>query len=73
MQTIQLTPTIPTGALTPGFLTELRAGYEMSAGDRACHNAVTNNDVNSMALNREVVRGDDGHFSHRIKSQGHPL
>jgi hypothetical protein len=34
---------------------------------------VTNNDVNSMALNREVVRGDDGHFSHRIKSQGHPL
>jgi bleomycin hydrolase len=70
MHTIQLTPTIPTGALTPGFLTELRAGYEMSAGDRACHNAVTNNDLNALALNREVARGDDGHFSHRIKSQG---
>ena len=68
--TIQLTPTIPAGALTPEFLTELREGYGMSAGDRACHNAVTNNDVNSIALNREVARGDDGHFSHRIKSQG---
>ena len=42
----------------------------MSTNDRACHNAVTNNDVNSLALNRAVVRGDDGHFSHRIKSQG---
>jgi bleomycin hydrolase len=70
MHTIQLTPTMPAGALTPDILTKLREGYEMSAGDRACHNAVTNNDVNSLALNRAVVRGDDGYFSHRIKSQG---
>lgn len=70
MHTIQLTPAIPAGALTPGFLTELREGYNMSEADRACHNAVTNNDVNALALNRNVVRGDDGHFSHRIKSKG---
>jgi hypothetical protein len=58
------------GALTPGFLTELREGYEMNAGDRARHNAVANNPVKSLALSRSVIRGDDGHFSHRIKSKG---
>ena len=42
----------------------------MSASDRACHNAVTNNPVDSLALNRDVLRGNDGHFSHRIKSNG---
>lgn len=57
-------------SLTPELLAELRGGYEMSDADRACHNAVTNNDVNALALNREVLRGDDGHFSHRIKSKG---
>ena len=58
------------GSLTPQFLKELQEGYEMNTGDRARHNAVTNNPVKSLALNREVVRGDDGHFSHRIKSKG---
>lgn len=58
------------GALTSEFLTALRTGYEMSQADRACHNAVANNAVTSLALNRDVVRADDGHFSHRIKSQG---
>ena len=58
------------GALTPQFLTELQEGYQMNSGDRARHNAVTNNPVSALALNREVVRGDDGHFSHRIKSKG---
>lgn len=62
--------TSSSGVLTPDFLDTLRAGYVMNETDRACHNAVTNNDVNSLALNRNVVRGDDGHFSHRIKSQG---
>ena len=58
------------GALTPQFLTELQEEYQMNAGDRARHNAVTNNPVSALALNRKVVRGDDGHFSHRIKSKG---
>jgi bleomycin hydrolase len=68
MPTAQLPATA--GTLTPEFLAELREGYQMSASDRACHNAVTNNDINALALNRGVVRGDDGHFSHRIKSKG---
>lgn len=63
-------PATATGALTSEFLAALREGYEMSPADRACHNAVTNNDLGSLALNRDIVRGDDGHFSHRIKSRG---
>jgi bleomycin hydrolase len=57
------------GELTPDFLTKLQEGYVMGPADRACHNAVTNNPVNSLALNRDAVRdGGDRHFSHRIKS-----
>ena len=58
------------GALTPQFLKKLQVEYQMNTGDQARHNAVTNNPVSALALNREVVRGDDGHFSHRIKSKG---
>lgn len=76
MSTIQLNRPAPpaaaasSGALMPGFLTELRNSYVMGPADRACHNAVTNNDLNSLALNRDVLRGNDGHFSHRVKSNG---
>ena len=58
------------GTLTTELLTKLREGYEMDAGDRARHNAVTNTDINKLALNREIVAGEDGHFSHKIKTKG---
>ena len=58
------------GTLSPGFLTELRESYEMNEGDRARHNAVTNNAISALALNRDIVGGEDGHFTHRIKSKG---
>lgn len=58
------------GALTPELLADLRDGYEMDTGDRARHNAVTNAEINKLALNREIVAGEDGHFSHKIKTKG---
>jgi bleomycin hydrolase len=58
------------GALSPEFIESLQEGYEMDADDRARFNAITNSDINSLALNREIVSGEDGHFSHRIKSKG---
>ena len=58
------------GALNEGFLKDLREGYVMDRADRALHNAVTNNAIDSLALNRDAVRGEDGHFSHRIKREG---
>jgi bleomycin hydrolase len=57
------------GALAPGFIDSLRAGFRMSPADLACHNAVSNNAAKPLALNRGVARGDDGHFSHQVHSK----
>ncbi|MFK7911412.1 MAG: aminopeptidase C [Akkermansiaceae bacterium] len=70
MSVSQLLPSTANGSLTPDFLTGLREGYTMGESDRACHNAVTNNAIESLALNRNVLSSDDGHFSHRVKSKG---
>lgn len=58
------------GALSPDLLSNLREGYSMDAGDLARHNAVTNTAINQLALNRKVVAGEDGHFSHKVKTKG---
>lgn len=63
-------PSSVPGALLPEFLAGLRKGYVMTGGDLACHNAVTNNPVNALALSRSALSRHDGHFSHRIKSNG---
>lgn len=58
------------GALSRDLIDSLREGYEMDAGDLARHNAVTNTEINKLALNRSVIAGEDGHFSHKIKGKG---
>ena len=58
------------GALTPDFISSLRDGYQMDDGDLARHNAITNTEINKLALNRSVISGEDGHFSHKIKGKG---
>ena len=63
-------PADTAGALTPEFVESLRENYEMNAEDRARFNAVTSSDIKSLALNRDIVNGEDGHFSHKIKTKG---
>ncbi|MDB4551166.1 hypothetical protein N9266_04950, partial [Akkermansiaceae bacterium] len=58
------------GALTPEFLSSLQEGYEMKSEDLLRHNAVTNNEINKLALNRQIISGEDGNFSHKIKTKG---
>jgi bleomycin hydrolase len=58
------------GNLTPEFLSSLRETYQMNGPDRACHNAVTASPINTLALNRGLLRGDDSHFSHRVRTKG---
>lgn len=58
------------GSLTPALIQTFREGYELQGPDLVRHNAVTNNAINDLALNRQVVAGEDGHFSHKIKSKG---
>ncbi|MFT6863424.1 MAG: bleomycin hydrolase [Akkermansiaceae bacterium] len=58
------------GTLTPELLSTLRGGYEMSTTDLVRHNAITNNEINKLALNRKIIAGEDGQFSHKIKTKG---
>ncbi len=58
------------GELTPELLGELRDSLKFNAATRVKHNAVTNNDIKSLALNRSILRGHDGHFSHKIDFKG---
>ena len=60
----------PEGILSEKLLKVLRASYQMDEADRARFNAVSNSDINKLALNREVVQGEDGHFSHKIATKG---
>ncbi|MBT4223084.1 MAG: hypothetical protein HOD72_01325 [Opitutae bacterium] len=61
---------VPEGMLNPKLITQLREGYEMDEADQARFNAISNTDINKLALNREIIRGEDGHFSHKIASKG---
>jgi bleomycin hydrolase len=60
----------PEGGLSEELLMQLRDNYRMDDIDRARFNAVSNSDINKLALNRDIVRGEDGHFSHRISTKG---
>lgn len=60
----------PKGSLTSDLITQLQDGYQLTGSDLARHNAVTNNAINDLALNRQIVAGEDGHFSHKIKTKG---
>ena len=60
----------PEGELDQRLLEEIRKNSRMDDIDRARFNAVSNTDINRLALNRDIVRGEDGHFSHRIAAKG---
>ena len=57
-------------ALSPDLVSTLRDSYKLSGEDLIRHNTVTNNAINKLALNRRVIAGEDGHFSHKIKTKG---
>lgn len=56
--------------LTPEWIAALRGSLSLSQADRLRQNAVTNNDIGALALNRQVLGNRDGHFSHRIRIKG---
>jgi bleomycin hydrolase len=58
------------GSLSPQLIHEIQSNFKMDQQTRVKHNAITNNDINSLALNRKIVQGTDGHFSHRIDFKG---
>lgn len=59
------------GGISAAQLQELRESYKPTAADRAVYNAISNNDINKLAVNTDARRQrPDMNFSHRVKSKG---
>jgi len=51
-------------------LEKLRTTFKLDATDKALLNAISNNDINSLALNREMVNQHDELFNVKIEAKG---
>ena len=60
----------PAAGLSPQQLDELRASLKMDAATRAAMNAVSNNDIKDLALNRDIVMTNDDLFSVSLPTKG---
>ena len=58
------------GGLTGQMIEKIRSSFEMDTHTRAMYNAITNNDIAGLALNRDIVKGHNELFSHKIKTKG---
>jgi bleomycin hydrolase len=58
------------GGLSGDDIEKIRGSFEMDARTRAMYNAITNNDISSLALNRDIIREHNELFSHKIKTKG---
>ncbi len=68
---LALLPTLPLaaddGAVGPKAVERFRAQLDMDGPTRAVYNAVTNNDIRALAVNRDVLRQHNEVFGHKIK------
>jgi bleomycin hydrolase len=60
----------PQGALTAEAVEQIRQTFKMDAHIRAMYNSITNNDINSLALNRRILQHHNEIFSHKIETKG---
>ena len=58
------------GALTPDVIQEVRQSFKMDTSTRALMNALTNNEIKKLALNRQMYVAHDNLFNHKIKTKG---
>ena len=59
------------GGISSDMLKQITNAYQGSTTDRALMNAISANDVRTLALNQENLRGGlDTHFTHRVESKG---
>jgi bleomycin hydrolase len=58
------------GALTSKTIDKFHSSFEMDTHTKAMYNSITNNDISSLALNREVLRRHNEIFSHKIETKG---
>lgn len=58
------------GGLSSETSEKICAGFEMDVHTRAMYNAITSNDISSLALNRDILQMHNEVFSHKIKARG---
>ena len=58
------------GGISEEMLKQIKTGYEGTTTDKALVNAISSNDVRTLAVNRENLVGMDTHFSHKVNSKG---
>ena len=58
------------GGLTKDIIKKSREAYNLDVSTRASYNAVTNNDIRELALNRDIISNHNELFSHKIKTKG---
>ena len=57
-------------ALTQKAINDLKLSFELSDGNRALMNAITNSDTRDLAYNRELFIHHDDLFDHKIETKG---
>ncbi len=58
------------GALRPEAIRKIQSSFKMDGHTRAMYNSITNNDISSLALNRDIVKQHNKLYSHKIKAKG---
>lgn len=58
------------GGLSAELIGQIRSSFKMDPHARAMYNAITNNDIQTLALSREMVRQHNEIFSHKIDVKG---
>ena len=58
------------GALATKDIDKIQSSFEMDTHSRAMYNSLTNNDISSLALNRDILRHHNEIFSDKIKTKG---
>ncbi|UCG48932.1 MAG: hypothetical protein JSU94_03945, partial [Phycisphaerales bacterium] len=58
------------GALTRKVVGRIRSEFKMDAHTKSMYNAITNNDITSLALNRDILREHNEVFSNKVKAKG---
>lgn len=58
------------GGISSDMLQEIKQAYKGTAADKAIHNAISNNDINKLAVNNDSKNNFDTYFSHKVNSKG---
>lgn len=57
------------GGISPTMLQQIKQSYQGTPADKAIRNAITNNDINKLAVNGESKNNLDTYFSNKVEMQ----